>query len=150
VTLRHAPLSSIAKMRIRVTISFALGLACACLGACAGPQDAAPTRWTGTGAYRELSGCVYDVLRIRWNEGTPRMTLTRSEFETRRANIVLDTFADTPPLGPRTVGYFEITFIQNGPDRVDIERRDRPHLADIEGIWTEVDRSFLACHVTKA
>jgi len=82
------------------------------------------------------------------------MHLSSAEKEPGQiSHVVLEGESPTASL-PGTLDisatYFDVSFIQDGPDKVKIERREHPHIADLHGIFSELDRSFAACQITKA
>jgi hypothetical protein len=133
--------------RARLLLSAVLGLL---IGACA---PTAPTLWAAKGDYRSVTACVYDALKSHRNDmpwDPDDSTVTIAVIETgpdQRAHVVLDKTYNG--IVTHTMRLYNVTSIQDGPDRVRVEWRG--HIVGLTGpIDTALLKAFDDCHVMTA
>jgi hypothetical protein len=123
-----------------------------CAGACVPPRE--PTVWSAKGQYREVNACLYDAFKahrkdLPWDEDDQNVTIKIEESESgRRAHVIVEKYYPGPIIY-HTMRHYDVVSIQDGPDRVRVERYGKLYGLDRRGD-DAIDMVFADCHLTQS
>jgi hypothetical protein len=112
-----------------------------------------PSVWIAKGEYRLVNACIYDAFKahrkdLPWDEDDPNVTIKIEESEAgQRAHVILEKYYPGPIIY-HTVRHYDVVSIQDGPDRVRVERYGK--LFGLDYGDDAIDKVFADCHVTRS
>lgn len=123
-----------------------------CVAACVPPRE--PSVWSAKGDYRTVNACIYDAFKahrkdLPWDEDDQGVTIKIEESEAgQRAHVIVEKYYPGPIIY-HTMRHYDVVSIQDGPDRVRVERYGKLFSLDRPGD-TAIDMVFADCHVTRS